>query len=154
VDLTERQPPKVNLPDPISISKLFPAKAIRQPDGAETRIEQKHQLGRHFVEIRRWRLEGADWTPTPDHVRIGLDAAVRAVEEINGLIRCAQSAQQRFEKIRSSPSVRGNKEVDDLIKLVKKKLKRLHEVNGNLQKKILPGLRAQLEIEATKFMQR
>ena len=112
MDLTERQPPKVNLPDPISISKLFPAKAIRQPDGAETRIEQKHQLGRHFVEIRRWRLEGADWTPTPD------------------------------------------KEVDDLIKLVKKKLKRLHEVNGNLQKKILPGLRAQLEIEATKFMQR
>ncbi len=154
MELAEQRPAKIEFPRRISISKLFPAKVIRQSDTVEIRIEQLSRFGKQFIEIRRWSLEGADWTPTPDHVRISIDSATRAAEEINGLIRCTQSAQQRFDKIRSSPSIRGNKEVDDLVRLIKKKLKRLDEVNGALQKKILPGLHAQLELEASKFMQR
>ena len=63
MELAERRPAKIEFPRPISISKLFPAKVIRQSDTVEIRIEQLSRFGKQFIEIRRWSLEGADWDP-------------------------------------------------------------------------------------------
>ncbi len=154
MELAEQRPARIEFRAPIQIEKLFAPQVHRLPDGTELRVEQVCQLGRHFIEIRRWRLEGDAWVSTPDHVRVSLDAAVRAIEEINGIIRRVKEAQQRFEKIRSSPSIRGVREVDELIKFIQKKLKRHDEVGSALTRKIMPALQEQVKVEAGKFLQR
>ena len=145
---------KITVPSPVSL-ELFPPQTFPQSDRrTEIRLCQGAQFGKHFVEVRYWKLENENWQPTSDYVRVSIDEVIRVVEEINATIKLLEEKANWFYELRAKYGTDCGKlkEVNTTMAIITKQQKRIHEIRATFSSKVMPGAQLRLRTEIQKFL--